>query len=144
MALPHETLGVLIPIGNINAWVDNINTLFGGAAGQRLVSPGGGGLATWTGLNAVVANSGSDVDIATGGSAIVAFVTDATLGTSAIVLYQNTIGVTIVAQLGGATTWVTGAPATGEIQLKDNGSKLSIRAGATRNNDAVRCTYFVL
>lgn len=109
----------------------NVGTATGAAAGQVAVSTGIWGTATYT------ISSAADV---TGprGTGFIVVLRDNVYSGTALVLYENANTPVIIAQFGG-TTFVTGAPAATDVQVKVSAINYGIdfRAGASRNNTVI-------
>lgn len=106
----------------------NVGTATGALSGQVAVSTGIWGTATYT--------ISSSVDV-TGprGTGFIAVLRDNNNGGTALILYENAGTPVIISQSGG-TTFVTGAPAATEVQVKTSPNPwmgIDFRAGASRD-----------
>jgi hypothetical protein len=94
-------------------------------------------------IKTYTALSASDVDIGLGNSLLLN-IRDTTNGGTASVLYENATTPVILGQ-AGATTFVTGAPAGGQIQVKNRGASggVAVLANANRNNAVLNVSLVV-
>lgn len=82
--------------------------------------------------------SAADVDGQLGTS-FTTTIRDTTNGGTVTVIYENGQVPVLLTQPAGATVFVTGVPAAGQIQIKDRGGSggIAVRANANRNNAAL-------